>query len=259
MRGTRLEFMALAAFVAVSQAGPAEAQVTYGTYGQETYEGNWQAPMEEVWRHCRKFNDRMSDEATRLFYRSLVSRVEEFEAHDSAGLDSVDLAYVLTHGAANTDGEPWAHWAMWDRDVRAVGRRMRLGNSGRGLSIFASYACDTHAFQDSNVWERWLYMFNGGLRYTVGSHGLLWWGRQTNECGREFAEDMQDGDVIKEAWRKALREPFVDQDATAIATGLDAADCHTRRDNMTLQNFGRYPRRTYSDMRHMCWTWWNNL
>lgn len=231
---------------------------TFGTYCQQEYENDWQDETSQTWRHCSRFNNELDDTDTRVFYRNLHSARDEFEAdNDQNGLERVDLAYVVTHGGVSAIR---AWWDMWDDSVRAFSSNMWLGNENHGLSILASYACDTHRFADgNNIWTRWRNPFKGGLRYTVGSHDLLYSGRRTNECGDEFADNLQDGDVVKYAWKKAVRESGVDQDATAIASGRDSEDCHLRRDNMTWQNFSTYPRRRDNDMNHICWTWWENL
>lgn len=232
----------------------------FGTYCQQEFEDGWQSTLNRAWRHCSRFNDKMDDTDTRLFYRNLHSARDEFEVdNDQNGLERVALAYVLTHGGASWDGEQKAAWGMWDNGVVADSRDMWLGNESRGLSILASYSCSTHTVNDGNAWFRWSKPFKGGMRYTVGSHGDLWSGPPTDECGREFADNLQDGDVIKHAWRKAVREPFVEQDATAIASGINAADCHSRRDGMRWSNYLDYPRRRDPNMNHICWTWWNNL
>jgi hypothetical protein len=231
----------------------------FGTYCQQDFEDGWASTIDQAWRHCNRFNNEMDDTDTRIFYRNLHSARDEFETdNDQNGLERVGLAYVHTHGGSSW-GTNKAVWAMWDYWVVADSRDMWLGNENYGLSILASYACLTHTVNDGHAWYRWSRPFKGGMRYTVGSHGHLNGGRYTNECGREFADNLQDGDVIKHAWRKAVREPFVEQDATAIASGIDADDCHLRRDNMRWQNYGDYPRRRNDNMNHICWTWWDNL
>ena len=234
----------------------------FGTYCQQEYEDGWLREVRDAWRHCSRFNNELDDTDTRIFYRNLHSARDEFETdNDQNGLERVDLAYIFTHGARSSDsGDHKAVWGMWDVDVFADSWDMWLGNENRGLSILASYVCETHTVEDGNAWTRWRNPFKGGLRYTVGSHDLLYSGsRVTDECGREFADNLQDGDVIKYAWKKAVREIIVDQDATAIASGSNAEDCHNRRDNMTWQNFSSYPRRRGDNMNHICWTYWNNL
>lgn len=232
----------------------------FGTYCQEEHENDWQSEGSNIWRQCERFNNELDDTDDLIFYRNLHSARDEFETdNDQNGLERVGLAYVNTHGAKSYDGQQKAAWAMWDDNVVADSRDMWLGNENYGLSILASYACNTHEMNDGHAWFRWSRPFKGGMRYTIGSHGDLGDGRLTNECGREFADNLQDGDRIRHAWRKAVREPFVDQDATAIASGIDRSDCHSRRSGMRWQNYGTYPRRRNGDMNHLCWTWWNNL
>lgn len=232
----------------------------FGTYCQEAFENGWAVELRYAYRTCRRFNEELEETDTRLFYHNLEGARWRFETdNDQNGLERVHLAFVLTHGGRDLDGDQKAVWAMWDEWVDANSWNMRLGNEGRGLSIFASYACETHTVGDGHAWERWRNPFKGGLRYTVGSHGNLATGLPTDECGQEFADNLQDGDVIYEAWRKAVREPSVDQDATAIASGYDAPDCYNRRDNMTWQNFSSYPRRRDDNMNFICWWSWNDL
>lgn len=232
----------------------------FGTYCQQEFEDAWQLTLLRGWRHCSRFNNEMDDTDTLIFYRNLHSARDEFETdNDQNGLERVGLAYVHTHGSGSWGDVQKAAWMMWDENVVADSRDMWLGNENYGLSILASYACQTHMVNDGNAWFRWNKPFKGGMRYTVGSHNILWFGPTTDECGREFADNLQDGDVIKHAWRKAVRESGVEQDATAIASGYDGEDCHHRRDTMRWQNYGDYPRRRDDRMNHICWTWWNNL
>lgn len=259
MRKRKATFETMLAVVIIILSNTALA-ATFGTYCQREFEDNWQAELSYAWRHCSRFNNELDDTDTRIFYRNLHSARDEFETdNDQNGLERVDLSYVVTHGGRSWSGDQKAAWAMWDNGVVADSWDMCLGNENRGLSILASYACQTHTVSDGNAWTRWRRIFLCGLRYTVGSHDLLYDSRNTDECGEEFADNLQDGDVIKYAWKKAVREPWADQDATAIASGSDSQDCYHRRDNMTWQNFSDYPRRRFDNMNYICWTSWENL
>ena len=46
--------------------------------------------------------------------------------------------------------------------------------------------------------------FRGGLRMALGSQDKLYDGVTTNECGEDFADNLQDGDSIKWAWLTAM-------------------------------------------------------
>lgn len=248
--------------LALGISADASAKARFGTYCQQEFEKRdgkrWLDTREEAWNHCGRFNDELDDTDTKVFYWNLHGAKPYLEkSKDQVYIETVNLLYIATHGSA-TDTD--ARWCMWDWYTRALSSDMRLGDESYGLSILASWACKTHKKSDGKLITRLRSLFRGGLKYSVGSHGTLHHGRDTNECGEEFADNLQDKDKIKYAWKDALREPFTENDAIAVATGETESECHDRRDNMKWQNYA-------SDFRRLrdgenvwyCWTYWNNL
>jgi hypothetical protein len=234
------------------------------TYCQEEYEDDWQDELHYSWEHCTYFNNELDDTDTKVAYRNLHSAKDEFELlNDENGLERGNLAYVKTHGGRSCSS---AKWAMWNEDVLAYTNRnsterMYLGNEDRMLSILSSYACWTHDIDDGDtcVWNRWAYTFKGGLRISTGSHGDLWDGPTTDECGEDYADDLQGGMTIKNAWKSALEDWATDQDVAVFASGMGESNCVSRKNNMTWQNFGNYSRLRDSSVKYLCWTIWRNL
>ncbi|MDJ0767019.1 MAG: DUF6345 domain-containing protein [Myxococcota bacterium] len=237
-----------------------EAQSVYfkfGTYCQQSYEDNWQGTIDDAWERCSRFNDELAQTDVKVFYRNLHSARDEFETdNDDDGLERVSLAFVHTHGTYTSQN---AEWTMWDKNVSARSTSMKLGNEDVKLSILASYACKTHYRADGNLWDRWSRIFKGGLRMSVGSHGYLWDGYTTDECGEDFADNIQGSMTIKNAWKSAVSDWKVDQDAMVFASGETTSQCRPRRDNMTWHNFPNYSRITDGDVHSICWVYWDNL
>jgi hypothetical protein len=102
-------------------------------------------------------------------------------------------------------------------------------------------------------------IFRGGLRYALGSHDKLYDGTTTNETGEDFADNLQKGYSILYAWKDANSDWWVDNDVTVVATGANGPDCWARRDFMTWQNFGSFPRLRDNQIGWWCHAAWDNL
>lgn len=242
---------------ALSIGTNADAKARFGTYCQRAFEDGWQSTLDKAYDLCSRFNKELDDTDTKVFYYNLEGQKSWLETPNDQGTsDNVNLLFLLTHGSVtNTD----SRWVMWDKNTRALSSNMRLGDESYGLSILASWACNTHKMSDGKLITRWRNIFRGGLRITVGSHDTPPIGSTTDECGKEFADNLQDGDKIKDAWHDALREPFVDVDGAVIATGETESECNNRRDNMKWQNYTSYRRLRDGENVWYCWRYWNNL
>ena len=210
--------------------------------------------------------DKLDNTDEKAFYFNLRDKkfyLERFGDHqpDLKSADDVDLLYISTHGGAWT--RPMTSGlAMWNRYTNAHTSEMRLGDSaigGGGLSILAMYACETLKNSDGYILERLLPMFSGGLRIALGSHDKLYSGTYTNECGEDFAEDIQSGMTLRNAWKSALSDWWEDQDVAVVATGRSLEECNQRKDSMKWQNYRQYQRLRDGAMRYMCWSTWENL
>ncbi len=229
----------------------------FGTYCQIDYQYKWQNTLDKAHDLCGRFINELDDTDASIFYYTLVDQKSFLEEpKDQYTTDNVSLLFILTHGK---DYPTFSAWAMWNFYTFAVSNNMRLGDESFGLSILASWACLTHKHNDNLLLTRWRKIFRGGLRITVGSHDKIYTGTTTDECGKEFADNLQDGDKIKDAWHDALREPFSDNDGTVIATGETLSECESRRDNMKWQNYMSHRRLRDGQNAWYCWTYWENL
>jgi hypothetical protein len=235
----------------------AHAVARFGTECQADYQNNWQTNLSHSWKRCGWFNDELDDTDTKVFYYNLDGAKPYFETtSDQFELDNVHLVYVNTHGGG------WSTksvWAMWNQNVLADSLNMRLGDEAYGLSIFSTYSCETLKFNDSKMWTRMSSIMRGGVRIATGSHDKLYDSITTDEVGEDYADNLQDGDKIKYAWKDANSDWATDQDVTVMATGTNESNCHSRRDNMKWQNFGSYGRIRDNQIGWYCYWYWNNL
>ena len=238
-------------------AAPAAAAARFGTGCQSDFQNGWQTTLSEVWNRCGWFNNELDDTDTKVFYYNLHNAKWWWETGgDQLTLDNVSLFYASTHGGG------WATrsvWAMWDNGQLADSSNMRLGDEATGLSILATYSCETLKFNDGKMWTRMGPIFRGGLRYAAGSHDKLYDGVTTNETGEDFADDLQHSNTIKYSWKDANSDWWVDNDVTVMATGTSKANCESRRDTMKWQNFTTYPRLRDGQIAYYCYTYWDNL
>ncbi len=254
--------IALGALVAAAlslgiAAAPASAAARFGTGCQSDYQNGWQTTLPEVWNRCGWFDDELDDTDTKVFYYNLHNAKWWWETGGDEGtLDNVSLFYASTHGGGWSDKSVWA---MWDKDQLANSLKMRLGDEATGLSIFATYACETLKFDDDKIWTRMKPIFRGGLRYAAGSHDKLYDGITTNETGEDFANELQHSKTIKYAWKDANSDWWVSNDVTVMATGVNKSNCQNRRDNMKWQNFKSYSRLQDGEIGYYCYTYWENL
>ena len=244
-------------FVLVGGIEPALAGARFGTGCQKEYQNGWRPTLNYAWDRCGWFNDELDDTDTKIFYYNLHGAKWWWEeGGDSGTLDNVNLFFANTHGGGWTDRSVWS---MWDSFTRAESTRMRLGDDSYGLSILATYSCETLKFDDGMMWTRMGPIFMGGLRIAVGSHDKLFDSYTTDECGEDFADNLQKSNSIRWSWKDAVSDWYVDNDATVMAVGRDLADCENRRDTMKWQNYLSYPRLRDSQIGIICAVYWHNL
>lgn len=252
-----LSMLTVFCFLAMGFTNPVWAKARFGTGCQKEYQNGWQDTLSYSWNRCGWFNDELDDTDTKVFYYNLHNAKWWWEEGGDAGtLDNVNLFYASTHGGAWGD---ISVWAMWDQNLLADSSRMRLGNNSYGLSILATYSCETLKFNDGKMWTRMGSIFRGGLRIAVGSHDKLYDGITTDETGEDFADNLQKGHSIKWSWKDGVSDWATSQDATVMATGTNQANCESRRDNMTWQNYTSYPRLRDGAIGYYCGWYWDNL
>jgi hypothetical protein len=229
----------------------------FGTHCTEDYENNWQAALPGAYTTCSRFNTELDNGSIFEFYYNMQGK--QYYWHDTGdhadnSLEDVDLFFTLTHGGAINNTQ--AAWATWDDPDLAVTTSMRLGDEGRGLSMFAQDSCETLKV-DAYTWTRWDSVFRGGLRGTVGSHGTLHLSSAEYDVGKVFAQKLNAGWTFKSAWSYANDiTAYNNQDAAVMFTGTNLANCESRRDNMTWNNFGSYGRLVDNAIGHWCgWIW----
>lgn len=256
----------LAVTAVLASPNVASATARFGTYCTEGFEGGWRDTLPESWNRCAWFNNELDDTDTKVFYFDLSNKEYYLEANgdhqaDNKSADDVDLLFINTHGGAWTSPMT-STLAMWNQNTRAYTTDMRLGDSatwGGGLAILATYACETLKNSDGNLWNRLAPMFRGGLKIALGSHDTLYSSSYTNECGEDFADNMQGSQTLKSAWSDALSDWWEDQDVAVTATGTNSTDCASRRDNMKWQNYGGYGFLRDNSIGYVCWATWNDL
>ncbi|MCU7843054.1 MAG: hypothetical protein KZQ93_04360 [Candidatus Thiodiazotropha sp. (ex Monitilora ramsayi)] len=223
-----------------------------GVACQKSYENGWQTKLNYAWNNCSGFKNEIGNVQ---FYYNLAGAEPYWEtSKDQYEPETVDIYYSETHGGA------WANravWAMWDDGSLASSNQMMLGNENQGLSILSTYSCETLKHDD--IIGRYDSVMAGGLRYTTGSHDKFYDGWTTDEVGEDYADNLNDGDTIRYAWRDGVSDWYHAQDATVMTTGTNAADCSARRSGMRWTNYNAYARRTSGNIGYYCWTWWNNL
>jgi len=249
----------LAVFLALALCcGHTLARARFGTAGQKEFQNGWLTTISYAWNHCTWFNNELDDTDTKVFYYNLHGAKWWWEeGGDQLTLDNVNLFYAITHGGAWSDRSVWA---MWDQYQHAESTSMRLGDESYGLSILATYCCETLKFNDGNMWTRMGWIFRGGLRIAVGSHDTLNDGYTTDEVGEDFADNLQKRNTIKWSWKDAVSDWYASQDATVMSVGRDKADAEYRRDTMKWQNYiSGYPRLRDGQIGYYCYWYWNNL
>ena len=238
-------------------ASDAFGAARFGTGCQQDFQNGSQTTLGNTWNRCGWFNNELDDTDTKIFYYNLHGAQWWWhEGGDSGTLDNVNLFYTSTHGGGWSTASVWA---MWDQNVFAWSSSMRLGDDASGLSIFASYACETLKFNDGKMWTRMGPIFRGGLRIALGSHDKVYDSITTDEVGEDFADELQSSNTIKYAWKDANSDWNTDQDITVMATGRNASDCANRRDTMKWQNYTNYGRLRDSSAAYYCYWYWDNL
>ncbi|MEE9366151.1 MAG: DUF6345 domain-containing protein [Dehalococcoidales bacterium] len=228
----------------------------FGTMCQETYEGSWKDTIDYTWTNCSRFNDRLDNTDSKIYYHNLHGADWNFkDSGDQTNLENVNLFFIETHGGAWSDT---ATFTMWDNEERGFSKDMYLGNEGQGLSIFSSYSCETLKY--SSLWTRWNRPLKGGLRIITGSHDLFFAGYYSRNIGKEYAKGLQASDKIYQAWRDAAADSYsIDNDPAVVTGGTSSSECWSRMNGMKWQNYTSYSRRRDGNMSKMCHRAWSNL
>jgi hypothetical protein len=232
----------------------------YGTQCQQDFQNDWIKKLDGNWTSCEGFNSQMNNLAGQKFYYNLKgTKYWMEESGDQGRQEQVDLFYFQSHGGGwprNGATPAVAVWTMYEEKTRAFSNAMRYGDESRGMSIFASYACDQMVV-DGYTWERWYPIMSGGLRIATGGSGDMYSGTGSQKnFGSKFGANLRAGKTVASAWVKAALDVDSRNTPVALTTGTDEADCVYRRDNIKWSNFASFARRTAADIGYMCWRWW---
>ena len=227
----------------------------FGTRCQRSYEANWQTTLPYAWARCGGFNNELDDTDTRDFYFNLVGSTCGFSTCDdhqpAGGVDTVDLFYVSTHGGTTATD---AVLTMWDNGSEVISSAWRYGDDDDQVAIFSQYACDTLQNRDGNIWARWDSVFRGGVHIVTGSDDKLWDSITTDEVGEDYADGLQKRKSVKNAWFDGNSDWWPSQDLKVMTVGRTLAECVSRKDGITWQNFPSFPRLRDGNMGWWCTT-----
>lgn len=249
----------LSVSAAPAHAGVSQHSIQVGTRCQQDFQNGWLADaglgVNDMWARCSGFQGTAATTEVNAFYYNLHGARWALEDPDTCGwscgnADSVDFFYMSTHGGINNAS---AAWGMWDQGSLAYTSNMRLGASSRQNMVLASFACDTHA-TDGNTWTRWYPVFAGGMVETVGGHNLLYMGNP--QSGSDFANRMNNGEPIGQAWLESAWYADNRNAPAVIATGRDSADCWNRQ-GVGYDSLFPTPILRDGAIGYMCWTTWN--
>lgn len=117
---------------------------------------------------------------------------------DASMADDVDLYFLSTHGR-NDDGVISLGYNSEDDDWIGHSTDWRLGD--RDIEWLAIYSCDTVNIDDfgNQGYRRYNDIFYG-LHLLLGSYEKMYTGSANAHRGRNFAENLLDGDTVKSAW-----------------------------------------------------------
>ena len=167
------------------------------------------------------------------------------------GIDQPNLLFNVTHSGIYLGTPTRAGWAMWEQYTTALSNTMRLGDDGRGLSVFVSTACSNLYFRDGRQWERWANIMLGGLKLSFGAYCPIYAGQEMEYVGPMLAEYLQAGYVLSAAWWYTMTYLSA-QTVAGLATGLNTDDCFSRLYTMTWQNHQDFDHLRDGDVQDHC-------
>jgi hypothetical protein len=133
---------------------------------------------------------------------------------DSLQSDNVDILFISTHGM-NEDGISYLLYNSKDGELSPTSKDpkgwitsskdWKLGDGD--LEWLAIYSCHTIALEDfaTKGFSRYQNIFNR-LHLMLGSIDTMYMGDPYIDVGRNFADNLIDGDTIKSAWMSGVNE-----------------------------------------------------
>ncbi len=172
-----------------------------------------------------------------------------FGGHDDnteGGADSVDFAYLSTHGGSGSNYFVAAFGVqrdkcLWDN------REGRLGNSWNCEWVVMD-TCESLQLPDPH--HKWHHCFHG-LHMVLGFTGGAsdsWW---TEDRGWDFGRRAGAGAKLSDAWLDEAYSFWCDDNPVAMACGRNADDAKNRVFNERITSY-------YSDIpnHEIGWYWW---
>jgi hypothetical protein len=240
MRNPTFRILSTAVVMLAMAGGLSAAARPFGSACQQDFQNGYLPTLSSVWDTCSGFNNQFDNTDSQSWYYNLSGGKWWWESSgDEYGLDTVNLVFADTHGGA------WGGssvWAMFDQYSYASSSSMRLGDESSQLMVLSTYACETMKYDDGQFWTRMGPIFSGGLYMATGSHASVYSGWTTDDVGADYASDLQNGWLIKDAWRDGASDWYVDNDLTVMTTGANSTDCSNRLNGMTWTSVAWYPR-----------------
>jgi hypothetical protein len=255
----------LAAILLLAPAA-SQAQITLGLQCAQDFQNKW-APGLGMDSLCKPFAQTVALVASKDWYYNLhgaqpafYSGTKQETCSSCGGLDSVDFAFVATHG--NVPRSTYTGFAMWDdscADTNPPGciawtPYMRLGSVGRQLKVLSAYACDTLKVSDGDLIARWGKIFAGGLRIATGGYDVMWSGSQNGEIGLFYGIYLGVNLTVTNAWLDATSLDTSNH-PISVVTGANANDCWNRQ-GMTLKEAVSSKPLRDNEIGYYCWVYW---
>lgn len=141
---------------------------------------------------------------------------------DAAVVETVDMVYFAGHGTPNS----FEFGVLGGDDARAKPAEIRWGDGHLKWVVINACHVLYHNDVTNPVIDRWGPAFRG-LRYILGFGSLA---SDEPDRGRLFAEHLNDGDLISEAWRKACEATEAELDTVWAYLRADGNGVTTEQD-----------------------------
>ena len=214
-------------------------------YSTNSYENDWLSYAAYRDAKCNGFLTKMdtySDAEQQYWLNPYQSYFVEATDANTYGIDNSDFAMVCTHGGTWTSPDRFS-LAMYNQGIRAFSNDMRLGDDGRGLSVFLVAACQTmavHGTSNSTQWRtRWWPVFNGGLRFATG----FWESTYSNHAaaateGSNFAECIHgNGSYLYSCWSQVMLNSYMYNTPIEMTAGTDYENAYYKMFNTSMTNY----------------------
>ena len=144
---------------------------------------------------------------------------------DTTWIDSVDIAFFSGHGSSTG----FLFGVAGKDDGKAASTEIKWGNND--LEWVALDACEV--LSRDGVFDRWGWPVFAGLHYILGFHTTC---ADESKRGRYFAQYLNDGWTVREAWIKAAQDTEGSGTQWAYLRA-DAAGTDTYRDHWWGEGF----------------------